>query len=655
MEHKFILLTVILCCFGISASAQSEYPRMIDISAGQSVPEEYPDNLWFHQLGAVQAWPGESLRRTASEVYDLLRDDDRDVEGVFDFLAEDKTEPRIVGLSWSGGAGRGETVFGRGNGWDAATVDAVRRARRRRMDSSDKVENVKLSVVQDVVLFPEWELDEHPIADPGLRGVAFTPESPYAFLPAEIMFNRLYTPEGKLQGVRMTELLVGAVGFQELGEFRRMVDTVEAQPLFSFDKQAVFFDGENAERIYRGHPLLTNVDYDKALESLARGIDFLRRRQSREGGFPPGGDNWLVHTEHGEPSLFSQVLILQAFLDYFNLSGEQRVLTAAERHAAYLSNYIESVPDSAHAEPLVEFTMADTDTNALAVSAWLDLSEATGEEKYLLQALKMAHFLRLQSQPAGAIMARRYLPQNHIDTRISVRSAALAIVAFVRMYEYTDDTWFIRTAEESMEYLMREYLTDAGMSELADFPEIAHAANALYSYTRDERLVRTVKRLVLSLEARQRRRDLPVADFLGSYPERITALDVAGLTPSLIEAADLLIDGGRRGVGETALETAHFGLIYHLQGQIEEAAAMYLQNSEEYLGGFRDDIREMRLSIKGQSRQLWALSSLVRLMEKNAITSLSLSAEGEEVLEHRDDLFFEFGRGLPLEIRRRRR
>ncbi|MGN0878325.1 MAG: hypothetical protein ACI4WT_02565 [Oligosphaeraceae bacterium] len=618
--------------------------------------------VWFDQLERPCALSESQLADIAARVRRHLLD--RGGDGIREFAAAlpDDPSPRVVFVTIGDDAWPARTYFGTGFSFGDALATALEilaaneqakraevvkqanavleEARREgrpvprewaaRRDAPGAWHWLKLHVVQATRTYGHFTFNRSRFALPDLIGFAFAPALGFAFTPDQITGRYLLTPNGFISRKQVGNVIAETFNFNALSTWLALSSIDQEQRLCLFESDVYYADAAGACRLFRAHRLPAIPDADACRAAAAAVAKALAPHVSRrDGAIEPPFPDWRAGDARGESpdDLAECAIALQELADALG-GGEAAVLR--ELAGALVRPLREAMLDFgprnglralAIPEPLPEGsprqprTIAPLRHSALALVALA----RTGQPEDARLAGQLADFLVSLHRGDGtfhhAVTVPKASPIDYPEAQLAARLTdhALAVAALAAAAR-------VAPADQAREWsrlaaLARTRLAHdcAGLRD-TDLPDVTALAAALTSADRPDgpQHDRLVRRLAATLIAV--RDPSPLApDLVGAPRGRASYLAAARaawaasrlalwLKPLAPEFADAL-------AAENALPTT-----FHLQAQLDDAAATPLPRPKSYRGFCRTTPDAYEFTLPAQTWQMRALACTARLL-----------------------------------------
>ncbi|OGV64548.1 MAG: hypothetical protein A3K19_01285 [Lentisphaerae bacterium RIFOXYB12_FULL_65_16] len=641
--HRWLQTCVwtVLVLWGSLPIAGAEKP------AQPQAPTAAPPVLWFDAITGPLALDTAGADVLCRTIYSNLQSGRVDTAALA--RLDPSGAPRAVFLSWSDGEATARVFFGLGTGLAAAVQSACQNVATSGMPGAS-LRWLKVDVVQYAYPTGDFVTRESSIPMPSLVGIAFAPQSGFAFLPEQLVGWKLVDPHGNLLVHRIADLFTVAEQFSQLGKWSSISSFSGPQWVTLFECQSYFCDGTRVEPLFRGHRCFGDLTPDVLLAAAGHGGDFLVKWCNDKGLFAVRFPEWQADSLE-TVAVSDQASAALALLELYEIDKRPETLGGARRALQALLACLKPSGADGKAACLVQDGQAALEANAMALLALLKYGELASNANVSKHVTRLGYYLLRQRQPGGVLVCGRSYPSGKIDPSMSLTGASVAIVAFVRMYEKTNQTVFLDAARESMTWLRAEQV---GKRELDALPQDAwfvRALDSVFTYDRDPELVTTTERIALAIMASQTW-GFPFPDFLGSINSHPSATLAAQRALALATAARLLHDNDRDIAADKIVADLQTTLAFQLQAQADAPSAMYLPKPQDYLGGFRDHCLDFGFALSCQSAQMFSLLAVYRQAKASPEAALLLTDRYREARQTATAALSRFPRALPSLNRR---
>ncbi len=559
--------------------------------------------------------------------------------------------PRAIALSWSDGRSAARTCFGMGP--DAAS--ALEQACRKALESTPSPRGLrwlKVDIVQRGQAVSNFSPRQSRLPLPSLIGLSFGPVAGFDFLPEQLMAWEMVDPSGQLRVHAISERVLGQeVGryrstterLQDLGRWTAITSFTGGQRVCLFETASFGHDGTQAWPLFRGHRLYENVTAAE-LRGMALEVgERLLGMCGPDGLFASALPEWeLGKTQGAMPRDYA--LALLALVRLHQATGEAGYLKAAERVAPRLVSAVrrygrapvagclpemQDLPGSQGVVAQAQIT--STLTNALAVVALCELSEALRSEAYHPALALLAQHLILQLQPGGTVVSAREFPSLDLCPELGGEASGAVLLAMASLYGSAAREAFLGHAQALAGGLLQHRLQPAGMDDLPRDAWLLEGLDRLFTFSRDEALVASAERLALAALLDQSR-DAAFPDGYGAVAGDVSACAAADRSRLLAVAARLLHDRGRSEAAAALLAEVRPYVLFQLQSRLTPAEVLYLATPADYLGLFRDHVLDIGIDLRGQATQVLSLLALSGELQRRGLDAFPADLAVERTL-----------------------
>lgn len=608
--RRSLAAALVAATFGLGTPAQAAEEEADDRNK-----QEPSHSTWFHEVSS----PAVLASATGAAICRWIRDELRTPQsaGAFPDVPNDRSGDSVVFVSWSDGTRRPAVRIGAGDSIADAVVDAVKRHLRSGKTVPSDSLRVRLDIVQDIWQHPGFRIRQTEIPAPGLAGLAFSPNSGLAFLPAELIAVDAVAEDRTLRTDRIELLLARRSQWRKLGGWNIIANYIDPQPVCFFECQSFSLHEDRVSYTFRGHHMLEPLKPSQLKRRTAAGAEFIlqvlqddpRDLLVRE----------LVRPDDAPPkpelALVDWAGCALALAEYARTAPDKVPAALTRTLLARLLEYAVTPPGI----PESMLCLADDDgvirlgTNALAVLAFLE----EDSEVELKKATRIGRYLAAQATSDHHFVVHRNADNGKAAAKTSVTESAQAIVALLRLYEETSEPEFRQAALGALDTLLEEHIKQQEMNVLPRTPWILEALNLGYTYTHNQRRSyrQSAERIALAAVTDQTL-DPTVPDELYSPRNSPSATEAAMHAHLLSIAADILRSARRtQPLGEFHC-AIHAYVMFQLQAQLDAAAVFHVKNPKTYEGAFRDDAVVVRFRPVDQWVQLRALAAVQRELSR---------------------------------------
>ncbi len=606
--RRSLVAALVAATFGLRPAAAA---RAAEDEADGAGNQEPTHSTWFHEVSSPAVLASATGAAICRWIHAALRTPQS--AGAVPDVPNDRTDDSVVVVSWSDGTGSPAVRIGAGDGIVDAVADAVKRHRRSGKVPRAASLRVRLDIVQDIWQHPGFRIRQMEIPAPGLSGVAFSPSSGLAFLPAELIAVDAVAEDRTLRTDRIELLLARRSQWRKLGGWNIIANFIEPQPACFFECQSFFLHEDRVSYTFRGHLMLQPLKPAELKRRTVAGAEFMLRTLQSEPRDLQVQE--IVRPDDAPPqpelALADWAGCALALAEYGRSAPDQVAAALTRTLRARLLDYAVTppgIPDSM-------LCLADDDgvvrlgTNALAVLALLE----KGSEPELENVTRIGRYLAAQATSDHHFVVHRNADNGKAAANTSVTESAQAIVALLQLYEETFEPQFRQIALAALDTLLNEHVKQQEMNDLPRTPWILEALNLGYTYSHNQRRSyrQSAERIALAAVADQTLNPT-VPDELYSPRNSPSATEAAMHAHLLSIAADILRSARRTQSLAEIHSAMHAYLMFQMQAQLEPASVFFLKNPETYEGAFRDDAVVVRLRPVDQWVQLRALTAVRR-------------------------------------------
>ncbi len=570
---------------------------------------------WFSSIKNSVKLSDKEVGHTLEGLYDTLSSSSKENE--FDIAAGDSM-PRIVAVSWTGGEDRSRTVFRSGSSLQAAVNKAARAALEKESGGVAEADWFRLDVVQHVRKFPSFVLqkDKHP--SPTLAGIGFPEVTRVAFLPAQLIGVDAIGPERRIRHHRVSRLYLGREDWKSFSRWNRVSSYSKPMKVFLFEVESYFYSPDKGTRfVFRGHFVPSAMTAEDIGESITECSSFLQRVLGEGGASASDLTLWRrpLRGQFRKEDLAGVAFTLSRMTGIGETGRAQ-----AQLKDKLLSRLRGSITEDLPVKDgacIKENHSTSVATNALFLCALLEGDKPDKES--VQTARKIGQYVLSEQGKEGYFISERSFPNWKISQLFSVKDSALGAYALVKLYEVTADPVYLEAAQKAAAYLLKEKLSGESLDHVSTSPWLARTLDALYTHLPDkEVLAKQVRRLASGVGINQKR-GAELFDMLGSHRGKPSVTLVAKDASAIAAAVRLLKDSRWGGSLDSLSRTLQYSTRFLRQEQIQPASAMFTEKPRAYLGGFRENCRQVTVSLRAQWMALLAMvetKALLGDMEK---------------------------------------
>lgn len=525
--------------------------------------------------------------------------------------------PRIVFLSVSDGKSPARVILGSGSGLGGAVTDALEQALSASLNptatvtTADRPAWVKLDIAQEVVPLENVDASKPLGLERSLYGLASDESTGVAFLPEVLVTYTLVNNEQKIQPENIQAYLAESPGSGSKVEWNLSGNQAR---MYRFTTASSFSDGQEVARLYRGHRRFDQASSQEIALAARRGGEYLTRSVGADGKFvysylPKSG---IVVEEY---NILRHAGSIYAMMELYRVTGDKGTLQAARRAIGYLLRAVERCPldGQGSASCVVEDGDVKLGGNALAVIALAKYAEVTGDRQYVPVMLDLGRWIESTQSESGefTIQIQSY-PDGNVDDFESAYYPGEAMLAMVRMYALDRNETWLDVAEAGADYLINVRDKEVPDVALPHDHWLLYALNELYRYRPNPLYVRHSLRLADAI-VKSQNDGAEYPDWAGSYYQPPRSTPAATRTEGLCAAYSLARDFGYAREADTMLAAMWRSAAFQLRTQFGPESALYLNNPQQALGGFRESLTDFEIRIDFVQHNISSLLCLNRV------------------------------------------
>jgi hypothetical protein len=602
---------------------------------------------WFDTIRGPAGLDAETAARFAAELLAALHRGPSRAAPALEFLPADNA-PRVVLLAWRRAGQDAVLCAGTGIGLRAAADDALAKARA--LPGAGTATGLLVELVEHAVQNRAFIIREDALPHPDLVGIAFSRDSAFFFPPDLLTGRGLLRETGHLAVNRVGEALLAAGETTRLGHWQMISSYQAAQEVSFFEVLSLHATPERVVPLFRGHPLPEPAGEAQLRQAGTAAAAFLQRHIRPDGAFACALPDWRLPDSGAEaPAALAATAL--ALLEWHAAAPAADTLAAGTRLLRRLVAELRPTPGVPQARCVPELDRTTLGTNALLTLALARHRLLTRSDEFNAALHGLGRHLLAQRQPDGTFACVRALPSGTVRGELSLTAQAQAVAALVRLYEATGLVDYLDAGEQALLSLAAQELAARDMERLPQDGWLLAALDEAFTFRRQDEFLRQAERLGLALFATQVLDPL-FPDFLGNWRNGPRLADAAIPSYGLFRAARLLRDRRHTESARNTLAAAHLGLLFQLQGQVDEVSGLFLPDAEARRGAFRDDLLGNRSGCRlaQQADTLLALAEAVRLSARLQGVPLPLTERMREALAASRQAAATFPRCLPRRL-----
>ena len=587
---------------------QAEEVEKSEASASlQPIPS---GQIWFDSLP-------ESVSLTNPEVEAVMgyftesffADEERPLEFP-DFLNKDQS-PRMVFISLSDGSSPAVVLHHADLGL-RSTIAGVLSKCKRILESGFRPIWLKVDIVITVNKMNDVDLRKSLGFERSLAGLAFSRQVGIAFLPEELLTWTLMNSDNKIRPSNISKYLFHRQAIS--GQLRQIV-LDSKQSLFRFTTASFFTNGIETFPLYRGHRLFERLSRDELFSSAVSAGKYLKNAVDINGRFVY---RYLPKTNKvaSRYNILRHAGTVYSMLELYEHTGDMELLEAAQLAIEYLVSSAEPPkPGTEDLAVIVEDNFVKLGGNALAVVALAKYTEVTKDKQYWSVLQRLASWITTAQEENGRFyIHKQAYPNGKISDFVSGYYPGEAILAMTRIHALDRSNHWLDVAERAAKYLIT--IRDKGVSD-TNLPHdhwLLYGLNDLYRFRQNPLYLDHSRRIANAIVNAQNRNPR-YRDWLGSYSRPPQSTRAAIRSEGLYAAYKLFRDFGDPEEAQAILNAITLGVRFQLQTQFRPETAMYVEDPQRCLGGFKKNLTDFTLQIDYTQHNLSSLLGLYTLLD----------------------------------------
>ena len=554
---------------------------------------------WLEQSSCSDSIPETALAEIFAGVHSQMTDSDWT-------WTDNDTDFCIAFLTVSNGSTSGRVGMGQGMGLHRAVANAADQLRRQGVKQTHQI---KLELVDQVVRINTGYADNLPRS---LWGLASDASQRTALLPGEVLAGRLIDSEGQYRPKRLD--LWQAWNRERLA----------AAPIwrYRFTTRSWYSDGDVIVPLYRDHRLSFDLSEQALIAAAASAARYLSNAV--------GGNGRFVYTylpktnrETDRYNILRHAGSIYALLDWYRESGDPEVLNAAQRGLNYLRAQVRPCPAASDMRCVVEKGVIKLGGNALAVLAFSEHYQVTGDRRWLQAAEDLAVWLLRNQADNGKFRPHKWrYPSGEATDFISGYYPGEALYALMRLYRSNGNRRWLKAAQRGADWIIQVRDAEKSIDNLAHDHWLMYALRELYTLDPDPTYLAHAFRITDAIRHSQNLQAPNLRpeqrDWYGSYYRPPRTTPTATRSEALMNAAwlsDSVADRRLPGIANALCAAIRF----QLQTQFRGENSLHLPDPGRSRGGFHRSLEDFSIRIDYVQHNLSALLGLIRLQRQGIV------------------------------------
>lgn len=343
-------------------------------------------------------------------------------------------------------------------------------------------------------------------------------------------------------------------------------------------------------------PAVVGPTEDEILNSITLATQYLKNNVNKDGTF-----NYFFNPETGEVDDSYNILrhagTAYSMFEAYEVTQDKELLAKGLKTLEYLNSQIKDCEED---KCLVEDNSIKLGGNGLAIIAFLEYQEKSGDTKYLETAKALGNWIISIQDENGQFKAHKITYDTGRATGFSSDYyPGEAILGLIRLYETTKDTKYLKAAEKSAEWLInvRDYGKD--IDELEADHWLLYALSEIYLQSPKKLYKKHIFKIVDAILSEQITKDKN-PDWIGGYNPPPRSTPTATRTEGLLAVYKVFPK-------EKILRAIELGLNFQLRTQVKEGPG---------LGGFGASLTSSKIRIDYVQHNLSGLVEYYKVLTK---------------------------------------
>lgn len=573
-----------------------------------------PDNntsieniVWFDDLANVERLSREQELEAAGKIFMAI---EHPGSGDLDGFSFSDHSPRMLILSLSNGEAKARVIYQSGDSLHDAAEGLLNQADALAQQGFKHVW-AKLDFITGVDENPALMLSEPLPYERSLFGLAFDEISAIVLLPEVLVAETIVNSDGQFLPDALGRYLSHA-GLST--NYANGLDALQSIPAYHFSTSSYFWENDQALTLYRGHrvfPVYTSQDLGNALMYGGR---YLVSAVDEEGRYVY---SYLPKTDSVSPgyNILRHAGTTYAMLDLYSHSGDEDLLTAANRAIRYMMTQVRRCPVGNDFEDcLIEDERAKLGGNGLAVLALSYYMRVTGDQELLENAQSLARWIVSLQAESGEFTTHIMEYSTGQDTgSVSEYYPGEAIYALANLYLVDGNEEWLNAAQNGARWLANDRIAGKSPDEVTHDHWLLLGLDVIQHISPDP-VYYDASMAIADAIIQGQNVDPEFPDWFGGFYRPPSSTSNATRAEGLMAAYRVARDFGTPEQAERILQAAKNSVSFQLATQFNPESAMYLPNPQRALGGFHRDLTNFEIRNDYVQHNLSAILSLLRAL-----------------------------------------
>jgi len=584
-------------------------PLLFLISSGCGDEEE---SIWFGNLDVDLVLSQADLENLGDYISNRLDKKDLSSNSLQPRINSD-VKPRILFISVSDSYSAASVFIGKGKGLLNAIENCIVKLNNK-LDEDYVIKWIKVDIVSDVIGIEINDLDKALIWDRSLFGLAFNKETGIALLPEEITTYTIIDSKQKLNKKKLFRYLRGDSHSIEIEEETLFIKNSQ---IFRFLTYSFFLEDSKFITMYRGHRMFEKLSSHEILDAASNGGKYLVKAVKPNGKFMY---SYLPKTskEKKKYNIVRHAGTIYSMLQLYEATGENELLEKSGVALEYLISNVKTMAiENGDFICIVENGKTKLGGNALTVIALLKYYTQTKEQNFLDIAIGLGDWILASQNKEGEFVIQTQLFSSGEVTKFrSQYYPGEALLALVRLFQTNGQFKWLNAAESGAKFLINIRDGMKEDNELAHDHWLLYALNELYRFRPNKIYLDHSMRLANAILNSQR----DTADFRdwnGSFYTPPRSTPTATRMEGLYAAYQLARDYNNDEMRSKIRKGLERGIRFQLQTQFRPETAIYLNDPQRAMGGFKRSLTNYEIRIDYVQHNISSLLGMFDVLTEN--------------------------------------
>lgn len=535
--------------------------------------------VWFDDCLHAELLSGAAVKDLSQNINHIIFSDNYGPK--LKQLAGDKF-PRIIMLSLPHQDGSAEIFLGSGFG----VLSAVENAKRKIILAHGSLEHfdwLKVDVVTTVKPCQIYHYPDKLKMDRSIEGLAFEKNTAVFLLPEQLVANSYVSSDGKVQ------MKIIMKKFAQLN--------IDGNKLVTFKARSFFVSRNIISPLVRGNQCVYDLEKETLLKSAFFAGKYLLSAVKDDGSFLISYRS-KQDKEAEKNNMSSHAGAIYSMLELYEVSSDAALLEKSRLAIDYLVKQVGFRDESSRRLAfVVENDFIHLGDSALAALALCKFTKITGDAQYLDLIEQLGNWIRsVQAESGEFFVHKQSYPEGEITDFISDYYPGEAVFALCRIYELLPKPEWVDTAERGAKWLINIRDKEVNINAVKHDHWLLYTLNELYRLRPSDIYMRHAF-LMSDAIMRAQHRFHKYPDWNGGYYTPPQSIPAATRSEGLCAAYRLAKDFDHEDRAMQIIESITMGVAFQLRTQFQPVNAMYLDNPQAALGGFKKGLTMNDVSV----------------------------------------------------------